>query len=70
MVLDDKVKKMYQGIVNEFNVQFGKVEQVKKIALMPKEWTVETGELTPTMKLRRKVIANKYRKIVDGFYEQ
>jgi long-chain acyl-CoA synthetase len=70
MVLDEKVKKMYQGVVNEFNVEFGKVEQVKKIALMPREWTVETGELTPTMKLRRKVIADKYRKIIDGFYEQ
>lgn len=69
MVLDDKVKKMYQSIVNEFNVQFGKVEQVKKIALMPKEWTVESGELTPTMKLRRKVLCEKYRKVIEGFYD-
>ena len=69
MVLDDKVKKMYQSIVNEYNVQFGKVEQVKKIALMPREWTVESGELTPTMKLRRKVLCEKYRKIIEGFYD-
>jgi long-chain acyl-CoA synthetase len=69
MVLDDKVKKMYLSIINEFNVNFGKVEQVKKIHLMPKEWTVDSGELTATMKLKRKVIADKYRKIIDGFYE-
>jgi long-chain acyl-CoA synthetase len=69
MVLDDKVKKMYLSIINEFNANFGKVEQVKKIHLMPKEWTVDSGELTATMKLKRKVIADKYRKIIDGFYE-
>lgn len=69
MVLDDKVKKMYMALVNEYNVNFGKVEQVKKVALMAKEWTVESGELTATMKLKRKFIADKYRKVIEGFYE-
>lgn len=69
MVLDDKVKKMYMSLVNEYNQDLGKVEQVKKIALMPREWTVESGELTATMKLKRKVIADKYRKVIEGFYE-
>lgn len=69
MILDDRVKKMFLALVNEYNVIFGKVEQIKKIALLPKEWTVESGELTPTMKLKRKFIQEKYHKTIDGFYE-
>jgi long-chain acyl-CoA synthetase len=56
-------------IVNEFNVHFGKVEQVKMIALLAEEWSVESGELTPTMKLRRKAISTKYQSIIESFFD-
>ncbi|MBK7138633.1 MAG: hypothetical protein IPH74_06225 [Bacteroidetes bacterium] len=56
-------------LVNEYNVHFGKVEQVKMIHLLSEEWTVESGELTPTMKLKRKVISEKYKDIIESFFD-
>jgi long-chain acyl-CoA synthetase len=47
--------------IAEINQEFGNWEQVKKIALLPKEFTVDGGELTPTLKLKRKKILEKYQ---------
>lgn len=69
IVKNTQVRKKYMDIVNEFNVHFGKVEQVKMIALLAEEWSVESGELTPTMKLRRKAISTKYQSIIESFFD-
>lgn len=63
-----KVLEMYKNIVEEFNHQFNHVEQVKKFELLPDEWTVDGGELTPTLKLKRKVIMEKYRDAIERIY--
>ena len=52
----EEVKKKIASEIEDLNVNFGKVEQIKKFEMLPKEWCVEGGELTPTMKLKRKVI--------------
>jgi long-chain acyl-CoA synthetase len=44
------------------------VEQVKKFELLDSEWTIDGGELTPTLKLKRKVIMEKYRNVVERIY--
>jgi long-chain acyl-CoA synthetase len=54
-----EVKKKIASEIEELNENFGKVEQIKKFELLDKEWCVEDGELTPTMKLKRKVIIEK-----------
>jgi long-chain acyl-CoA synthetase len=54
--------------VNTYNKDFGNWEQVKKIGLLPNTWSVETEELTPTLKLRRKVIMAKYEAQVEKIY--
>jgi long-chain acyl-CoA synthetase len=54
--------------VEEYNKNFGGYEQVKKIALLPKEMSVEGGELTPTLKLKRKVIMEIHKDKVDEIY--
>lgn len=69
VIKEKMVQDFYWKIVNEYNVHFGKVEQVKMIELLPNEWTTESGELTPTMKLKRKVIADKYKEIIESFYD-
>ncbi len=51
------------------NEGLGQWEQVKRIALLPQEWTIDGGELTPTLKLRRKQILTKYDRMVEGIYE-
>ncbi len=63
-----KVLEMFKNIVEEFNHQFNHVEQVKKFELLPDEWTVDGGELTPTLKLKRKVIMEKYRDAIERIY--
>ena len=60
--------KKYEEVINELNQHFGRVEQVKKFKLMPEEFTEENGELTPTLKLKRKVITSKYQKDIDALY--
>lgn len=63
-----KVKAYYQQVIDAANPQFGKVEQVKKYVLVSDVWGVPTGELTPTMKLKRRVILSKYQKEIDAMY--
>jgi long-chain acyl-CoA synthetase len=50
------------------NQHFGSWEQIKKIKLTPEEWTIDAGHLTPTMKLRRKVIYDKYIDLIEEMY--
>jgi len=59
-----KVIEMIKELVESFNTYFNHVEQIKKFQLLPNEWTVDGGELTPTLKLKRKVIMEKYRDIL------
>jgi long-chain acyl-CoA synthetase len=65
-----QVKQFYKDIITEFNVNFGKVEQIKQFELLADEWTVENGLLTATMKLKRKVIKERYKDIIDTFYNK
>ena len=59
---------MYKNIVEEYNREFNHVEQIKKFELCSNEWTVDGGELTPTLKLKRKVIMEKYRDAIERIY--
>ncbi|HNQ61857.1 MAG TPA: long-chain fatty acid--CoA ligase [Bacteroidia bacterium] len=54
--------------IKEYNLSFGKTVQLKKIKLLPKEWTTESGELTATLKLKRKIIAERNAKLIDEIY--
>jgi len=65
---DPKVIELFKGIVEEYNQGFNHVEQVKKFELLDSEWTIDGGELTPTLKLKRKVIMEKYRNVVERIY--
>ena len=68
LVRDDRIIKKYEEIINDLNKHFGRVEQVKKFRLMPGEFTQENGELTPTLKLKRKVIMEKFRDEIESLY--
>ncbi len=64
-----KVIALYKELIESFNKFFNHVEQVKKFELIPEEWTIETGELTPTLKLKRKVIMEKFKAAVERIYK-
>ena len=63
-----QVQALFQGEVDRYNEQFSKVEQIKKFVLLPEEWSPETGELTPTMKPKRRVINERYEQIIEAMY--
>jgi long-chain acyl-CoA synthetase len=62
------VLEMFKELVESFNKFFNHVEQVKKFELLPDEWSVDTGELTPKMSLKRKVVMEKYRDAIERIY--
>jgi len=68
IVDNSKIKELINAEVEKYNQQFGKWEQVKKFTLLNREWTVEAGELTPTMKPKRKVIYEKYKSEIEVMY--
>ena len=54
--------------VEEINKSLARYESIKKITLLPQELSVETGELTPTLKLKRRVILERYKDTIDALY--
>ena len=62
IVLQEKVLLKFKEEIDEINEFFGSWEQLKKFVLLPKEFSIDGGELTPTLKLRRKKIMEKYQK--------
>ncbi|WDF53886.1 AMP-dependent synthetase/ligase [Mucilaginibacter sp. KACC 22063] len=68
-IIDEpQVQALFQSIVEGFNKEFNHVEQVKKITLMPDEWTIDGGELTPTGKMKRRIIMDKYKNEIERMY--
>ncbi|MDX2360187.1 MAG: long-chain fatty acid--CoA ligase [Crocinitomicaceae bacterium] len=65
---DPKVKALFSSAVKEFNQSIGKDEQVKRHRLVPEEWTPDTGELSPTLKLKRKVVQEKYKAVISSIF--
>jgi Long-chain acyl-CoA synthetases (AMP-forming) len=68
LVSHPKVKALYEDIVAEVNRGLARYETLKKILLVPDEFTASDGALTPTLKLRRKVIEERYLKQIDALY--
>ena len=63
-----KVLALYTELIESFNESFNHVEQVKRFELLPHEWTIDSGELTPTLKLKRKIIMEKYAAVIARIY--
>ncbi|MBS1641700.1 MAG: long-chain fatty acid--CoA ligase [Bacteroidetes bacterium] len=63
-----KVLALFNNIIEEYNKLFNHVEQIKKFELLPNEWGIDTGEMTPKMSLKRKVITEKYKEAIEKIY--
>ena len=68
MIQNEQVQEKYLSEVAKYNELFGGWEQIKRFELLDAPWGIETGELTPTMKLKRKVIMEKYADRVEALY--
>ena len=63
-----EIRAMVQDAVDKANARLSRPEQVKAWELLPQEWTAESAELTPTLKLKRRVVNQKYADVVEGLY--
>jgi len=70
LVANLKVKALYESIVSEVNRGLARYETLKRVLLVPEEFTADNGTLTPTMKLRRRAIEERYRKRISELYEE
>ena len=68
LVAHPKVKALYEGIVADLNRNLARYEQLKKVILVAEEFSPENGVLTASMKLRRRVVEERYRNQIDEMY--
>ena len=68
LVADNRVQALYAEIVREVNSGLANFETIKRFRLVSDEWSQDSGELTPSMKLKRRVISAKYASVIDELY--
>jgi long-chain acyl-CoA synthetase len=66
---EPKVKELIQHQLDEVNANYARVEQVKRFAILDHDFSQETGELTPSLKVKRNVVCEKYADVFDALYD-
>ncbi len=69
IIRNPKVLELFKDLVESFNKFFNHVEQIKRFELLPDEWSVESGEMTPKLSLKRKVVLERYRDSIERIYD-
>lgn len=69
LINHNQIKDMIDKRVEELQKEFSVFEKIKKVTLLPKEFSIEAGEITATLKLKRKVIQQKYKELIDKMYK-
>jgi len=70
LIANPKAQELYEGIVEELNQKLARFEKLKRVLLVAEEFTATDGALTPTLKLKRRVIEERYRRQIDEMYAQ
>lgn len=70
LVQEPKIYDWVKKVVDEINHELPKYESIKRFAILDKDFSIETGELTPTLKVKRKVINERYRDLFDSLYSE
>ncbi|WP_308199410.1 AMP-dependent synthetase/ligase [Chitinophaga sedimenti] len=68
-IAEPKVLALFKDLVESFNNYFNHVEQIKRFELLPREWSIETGEMTPKLSLKRKIVMEKYKDAIERIYD-
>jgi long-chain acyl-CoA synthetase len=66
----DQVRKEIQSAVDRVNASVARVEQIKKFTILPRELSIESGELTGTLKVKRNVVADHFADVIDAMYAE
>ena len=70
LIAAEPVRALYDAVVGELNQGLAQFETIKRVLLVPQDFTIAGGELTPTMKLRRRVVEEKYKERIDALYRE
>ena len=70
LINQSQIKEMFEKRIEALQKDFSVFEKIKKFSLLPKEFSIEAGEITATLKLKRKVIQKKYKGIIDKMYNE
>lgn len=70
LVNNPKIQNLFQKEIDRVNAPLGRWEQIKYFKVLPNEFTQETGELTPTLKLKRRIIDQKYKDLIEAMYQE
>ncbi|HPB67117.1 MAG TPA: AMP-binding protein, partial [Spirochaetales bacterium] len=68
LIANTEVNRLFEQEIERCTQDYARVEQIRKFRLLEKEWSQETDELTPTLKLKRRVISQKYAKEIETMY--
>ena len=64
------VRALYQEIIDGLNRELSQFERIKRFAILSREFSIESGELTPSLKVRRKVVEQKWADTIEGLYSE
>ena len=70
IIKNPDIYKFYEDLIAKKTKSLGQVEKIKKFVLLPSELTQDAGELTPTLKLKRKFVDHKYKPLIDKLYKE
>lgn len=68
LVKNEKVVELFKSRIEEINAKLPRYETIKKFSIVPRDFSIAGGELTPTLKLKRRVIYEKYREMIESMY--
>lgn len=68
MVSDPQVRELFQNEINRFNMNLDRQEKIRRFTLLPQDFSIETGEMTPSLKVKRKVVDEKFKHLIDEMY--
>jgi len=68
MIRLPEVLAFYKELIESYNKNFSHVEQIKRFELLPVEWTIDGGEMTPKLSLKRKIVTEKYGRLIEKIY--
>ena len=68
LIANDEIYKLIEKDMTKFQKQLANYERVRKFVLLDKPFTIESGEITPSLKVKRKVLEQRYEKLIDSMY--
>ena len=63
------IRRLYQGEIDVCNAEKPHHEQIRAFALLPRDLTIEDGSMTPTLKVKRRILENRYQELIEGMYQ-